>query len=285
MKTFVFRDHHVSYRDEGRGIPIILLHNGGNDHRIWDYQTALFGTSHRVIAPDHPGYGSSDKPYINYSLHFYTDYLRAFIEHLGVERPVLVGNCIGSAMALQYALENPGKARALVLFNLATEDTLLHGVFGYMYRMIEKNPRIRNVFAQVADIRGFSRIVRMMGFGILYGKTGDPDESFQDHLACLYAGQEQMPVLYNLLSNFASFRKLDCAVRPGDFPPCCMIWGRQNHILSAAHGAEYARRFGADDCFMIDECGHMVMREDHDGVNHIMAEFLFRNSAYYRASE
>jgi pimeloyl-ACP methyl ester carboxylesterase len=94
-----------------------------------------------------------------------------------------------------------------------------------------------------------------------------------------------MPVLYNLLSNFASFRKLDGAARPGGFPPCCMIWGRQNHILSAVHGEEYARRFGADDCYMIDDCGHMVMREKHESVNHIMSEFLFRNGAYYRGSE
>lgn len=285
MNTFVFREHRVRYRDEGRGIPMILLHNGGNDHRIWDYQSSLFGTSHRIIAPDHPGYGQSDKPLVNYSLHFYADYIRSFIEHLGASRPVLVGNCIGSAMALQYALENPGKVRALVLFNLATEQTLLHGVFGYMYRMVQKSPRIRNVFAQVADIKAFSRMVRMMGFRILYGKTGDPDESFRDHLLTLYSGLEQMPVLYNLLSNFASFRKLDTAGRPADFPPCCMIWGRQNHILSAPHGEEYAMRFGADDCFMVDECGHMVMREKHEGVNHVMSDFLFRNGAYYRASE
>lgn len=285
MNTFVFRGNKVRYHEEGHGIPMILLHNGGNDHRIWDFQTTLFNKSHRVIVPDHPGYGMSDKPHINYSLHFYSDYLGSFIEHLGADRPVLVGNCIGSAMALQYALENPGKARALVLFNLATERTLQHGVFGYMYRMIEKNPRIRNVFAQVAEIEGFSRMVRMMGFRILYGKTGDPDDSFRHHLAHLYGEATQMSVLYNLLSNFASFRKLDWAAKPKNFPPCCMIWGKQNHILSAESGREFNMSFGPEESCVIDGCGHMVMREKHEEVNRIMSEFLFRNGALYRASE
>ncbi len=285
MKTFLFRENRIRYLDEGDGIPVILLHNGGNDHALWEYQVPLFEKTHRVIAPDLPGYGVSDRPRINYSLYYYTDFIEAFIEHLGADRPVLVGNCIGSAMSLQYALEYPEKVRALVLFNLATENTLRHGIFGFMYGMMEKSPRIRNVFSQVSEIEGFSRMVRMAGFRVLYGKTGDPDPMFGKHIEELYGHPDQMKVLYNLLSNFASFRKLDGVAKPDDFPPCCMIWGRQNHVLSAEHGDAFNRAFGPDDSYALEGCGHMVMRENHEEVNRIITDFLFRNGAFFRGSK
>jgi pimeloyl-ACP methyl ester carboxylesterase len=281
VNTFIYGGHRVSYREEGRGVPMIFLHNGGNDHRIWDYQVACFGTRYRVIAPDHPGYGMSDKPRIGYSLDFYTDYLGAFIKHLGAKRPVLVGNCIGSAMALRYALDNPGRVGALVLFNLATENTLRSGIFGPLYKITIGSSRARRVIALFAKAGCVSRLTRMMGFRVLYGKTGDPDPSFRRHLDLLYSGRDQLPVLYSLLSNFGNFRGLDSAVKPDGFPPCCVIWGKQNLILPEKGGARFCASFGPGDYRVMEDCGHMVMREKHEEVNRIISEFLERNGAIH----
>ena len=269
----------VSYSEEGSGVPVIFLHNGGNDRRIWDYQVSAFSGSCRVIAPDHPGYGLSGKPRVDYTLDFYADYLRAFIAYVGAKRPVLVGNCIGSAMALRYAMENPGKVRALVLINLATENTLRRGIFGILYTITLGSPRARRAIARLAETGAASRGARLMGYRMLYGKTGDPDPEFKKHLDLLYGSRDQLPSLYSLLANFRSFGVLDGAARPAGFPPCCVIWGKQNRVLPEKGGAEFRSSFGPDEYHVIKGTGHLVMRERHGEVNRIIAEFLVRNGA------
>jgi len=281
LQSFTYRGHAVRYLDVGKGIPIVFLHNAGTDHRIWDYQIARFRQTHRVIALDQLGYGMSDHPMINYSLHLYADFLRKFLEHLKAGPSILIGNCIGSAMSLRFALEFPERVRGLILFNVATEQTLQRGVFGYMYRMIQNRPRIRNIFGHVAEIEGFAKMVRAMGFGILYGKKGEPSPEFGEHLLSLYRSPEQMPIMYNLLTNFASFRMLDGFRRPASLPSCRIVWGRQNRILPLGGGVEFCARFDPDELRIIDDCGHLLMRERHDEVNDLIAGFLFNDGALY----
>ena len=38
MKSIQFGHYKVAYVEAGAGAPLLFLHNGGNDHRIWDYQ-------------------------------------------------------------------------------------------------------------------------------------------------------------------------------------------------------------------------------------------------------
>ena len=83
MKHFLFRGHRVCFHEAGRGEPLVFLHNGGNDHRVWDYQLAHFARTRRVLALDHLGYGESDKPRIDYSLPLYAEMVACFVRELG----------------------------------------------------------------------------------------------------------------------------------------------------------------------------------------------------------
>ncbi len=127
MSTDDFRGYKVWYRASGSGEPMLFLHNGGNDHRIWDRQVEHFSKSHRVIVVDHMGHGQSDCPSIDYTLLLYTEEVAALVDGLHLAPVTLVGHCIGGAMALSYTIGHPENVRALVLFNVATEDTLCAG--------------------------------------------------------------------------------------------------------------------------------------------------------------
>ncbi len=60
--TFDFRGHHVFYRREGQGPPLVLVH--GYPTSSWDWAKIWSGLTSRfdVIAPDMLGFGYSDKP-------------------------------------------------------------------------------------------------------------------------------------------------------------------------------------------------------------------------------
>jgi len=106
----------------GDGPPLVLLHPGIGDLRVWDPVWADLARTFRVIRYDFRGYGSSPAPSEPYS---WLDDLRAVLAHFGLESAHLVGNSNGGATALALAVEQPQAVRSLVL--------LAPGVSGYSW--------------------------------------------------------------------------------------------------------------------------------------------------------
>jgi pimeloyl-ACP methyl ester carboxylesterase len=97
--------------------PVLLLHGGGYDSASLSYRLSIGPISryHRVIAPDWPGYGESDKPKVRYSTEYYVDLLSHLMEALGLEKASLVGSSMGGAICLGFSLRWPQRVEKLVL--------------------------------------------------------------------------------------------------------------------------------------------------------------------------
>ncbi|KUL38876.1 alpha/beta hydrolase [Streptomyces sp. NRRL F-4489] len=112
-------DGRLAYREAGNGAPLVLLHGGFLDHRMWDDQIPALAPDHRVIAPDVRGHGASanaTKPFR------YTDDLAALLRHLETGPAILVGVSMGGAIAVDTALEHPELVRALVVSGVGTSE-------------------------------------------------------------------------------------------------------------------------------------------------------------------
>ncbi len=104
-----------SYLEAGEGPPVVLLHGLGATNAsflptLWD-----LARDHRVIAPDLPGFGASEKPLRRYHAAFYARWLRDFLDMLGIDRAFFVGNSMGGRVAIEFGLRFPERARRLVL--------------------------------------------------------------------------------------------------------------------------------------------------------------------------
>jgi pimeloyl-ACP methyl ester carboxylesterase len=100
------------------GSTVLLLHGGGTDSAklSWgDVMVPLAESGHRVLAPDLPGYGESERPDIAYNTTFYIDFVGQLITTLGLERPSLMGLSMGGAIALGSTLRWPERVNCLVL--------------------------------------------------------------------------------------------------------------------------------------------------------------------------
>jgi 4,5:9,10-diseco-3-hydroxy-5,9,17-trioxoandrosta-1(10),2-diene-4-oate hydrolase len=75
--------------------------------------------THRVYAPDLPGFGESAKPLDDYSPAFFARFVAAFLDALEIERTVVVGNSLGGIIALRLALSEPDRVTALILVDSA----------------------------------------------------------------------------------------------------------------------------------------------------------------------
>lgn len=274
MKQFQFKGHRVSYLESGAGTPLVFLHNGGNDHRIWDRQVAHFSRTHRVIAPDHLGYGASDKPALEYTLPLFTEMVAALVEELALAPVALIGHCIGGAMAINYAAQHPEQVSRVVAFNVATEKTLLAGPLGPIYRSFAANHAQREQFCAMLEAEARSRAETDQGLRGQYGAVEPDDAEFAAYIHELYNRPGQLRSLYNNLSNFASFGALDEFEKPAGFPPLLLIWGSANQILPAMAGAALRERLQPEQVEFIADCGHLVMRERPAEINHLLESFL-----------
>jgi pimeloyl-ACP methyl ester carboxylesterase len=102
----------LSHLDQGAGPPVVLLHGGALDHRLWEPQIAALARTHRVIAPDLRGHGASPTPTAPFR---HVDDLAALLRHLDVGPAAVAGVSLGASVAVDLALEAPELVTELVV--------------------------------------------------------------------------------------------------------------------------------------------------------------------------
>src|SRR6266536_4044262 len=96
----------------GDGPPLVLLHPGIGDSRIWEPVLPALAASYRVVRYDARGFGRSPAPTAEFSL--LAD-LISVLGHYGLDRAAFVGCSQGGGSALGLTLEQPARVSALVL--------------------------------------------------------------------------------------------------------------------------------------------------------------------------
>jgi pimeloyl-ACP methyl ester carboxylesterase len=106
----------IYYETAGEGDPLVLVHAGIADSRMWEGQVLAFADRYRVIRHDMRGFGMTamvDEPFSHH------EDLRGLLDSLGVERAHLVGCSMGGGAVLDFALEYPQRVGNLVLVGSA----------------------------------------------------------------------------------------------------------------------------------------------------------------------
>jgi pimeloyl-ACP methyl ester carboxylesterase len=102
----------IHYQRSGVGFPVLFIHAGIADSRMWEPQAKAFANQFDMIRPDMRGFGDSELPPKPYSTR--SD-LIGLLDHLGVSRAHVVGCSMGGTAAIDLALERPDRVERLVL--------------------------------------------------------------------------------------------------------------------------------------------------------------------------
>jgi 3-oxoadipate enol-lactonase len=103
----------------GEGPPVVLLHAGVADSRLWEPQLRSFPQSHSVLRVDLPGFGNSPLETNPVSLR---GAVRDAMDAEGIDRAALVGVSLGGNTSLELTLESPERVSALVLVGAGLPD-------------------------------------------------------------------------------------------------------------------------------------------------------------------
>ena len=109
------------YEAEGDGVAVVLVHGLARDARMWDDQVPALKDIARVVRYDVRGFGRSTRE--AESSYSHADDLWRLLEHLGIDRAVLVGLSMGGRNVVEATRAAPERVRTLVLL-----DAVLDGV-------------------------------------------------------------------------------------------------------------------------------------------------------------
>jgi pimeloyl-ACP methyl ester carboxylesterase len=105
---------HLYYETHGSGRPMILLHGGLGTGEMFGPILPTLAENHQVIAPDLQGHGRTadiDRPI---DIRLMADDIAALIDHLGLDKPDVVGYSLGGGVAFMTASKYPEKIGKLV---------------------------------------------------------------------------------------------------------------------------------------------------------------------------
>lgn len=98
------------------GIPVVFVHSFLGDTYQWSGQVDHLRSYRRAVAFDLRGHGKSDAPVNNdYSVESFVKDIEAVVDHLKLDRFVLVGHSMGGSAAIAYAGKNPERVAGLLL--------------------------------------------------------------------------------------------------------------------------------------------------------------------------
>jgi pimeloyl-ACP methyl ester carboxylesterase len=117
-KIFV-RGIEIHYQTRGEGPDVVLIHGLSSSLAVWYNGTlpTLVAAGFRVTVYDLRGHGLSQMTPSGYSSAESAEDLKAFLDALEIDRVLLAGHSFGGAIAMHFAVLNPGRPRGLVLLD------------------------------------------------------------------------------------------------------------------------------------------------------------------------
>ncbi|MDJ0719423.1 MAG: alpha/beta fold hydrolase [Prochloraceae cyanobacterium] len=277
MKVYAFQDQYIKvdsintrYWTAGnKGKTIILLHSAGGSIEFWLYNIGCLAKFHRVYAIDMVGSGRSDKPSASYSLLYLAQFIKSFMDTLGIKSATLIGHSLGGGVALKFALISPEQLEKLVLV----------GSFG-LGREIAMSVRFSSLPFVINSISFTKDILKLMLKQSCYEV-----QSIQEEWIELRYPVFSLPNRHKALVKLAQRNLNLLGVRSTVFRPILenlkkikvpslIIWGKQDSILPVAHAYVAAQNLPNNCLNIFDFCGHIPQLEYPEKFNCLVLDFI-----------
>jgi pimeloyl-ACP methyl ester carboxylesterase len=259
----------IFYREAGAGEPILLLHGVPTSSYLWRRLLPRLAGFGRAVAPDHYGFGRSDKPAdADYSVPGYVRYLEGFTAALGLDRLHLIVHDFGGPFGLAFAIAHPERVRSVVLLN--------------------------TVFYSDYEWHPLAKIWRTPGDGedLMAGWTR---ERFGEGLRKWLAHPENvtgadLDAYYEPIADpamRAAILKLYRNTTPSEHPeweerlrrlgvPALIVWGRRDPFLPPEWAERFHRDLAGSALAILDDAGHFVQEDQPEKVAQLIEAFYAR---------
>jgi len=258
----------LHYLDNGSGDAVLFIHGSGpgaSGHSNFKQNYPEFAAAgHRVLVPDLPGYGASDKPETDYTLDFFVDALFGLLDALDIARCTLVGNSLGGAIAIRMALDQPQRIARLVL--MAPGGLMEKEQY---YLQMEGIQKMGTAFAngELNDAAGMRRLLSLQ----LFDAAQISDETVNERVAVVKEQPRCVLTRMQVPNLSAQLAGLSC--------PILGFWGMNDRFCPASGAQTLLQACRNIRFVLLSECGHWVMVEHRALFNREVLAFLAEDAA------
>ena len=261
--------------DEGRGVPLVFVHGFPLSRGVWHKQIDAFRSSHRVIAPDLPGFGESDARPGPTTMTAYAADVRALLQHLATGPVVLVGHSMGGYVALAFARQFPELLRGLVLVSTKAGPDTAEAAAG------------RRAMAEKVQAKGVQVALDAMASKML--AAGKQDSSMVAQVLGFMAPSRPPGVIGALLG---MAERPDATASLAQIAvPTLVITGADDTLIPPEESEKLAGVIRGAQLNLIPHAGHLVAVEQPEEFNHVLqgwlhgADFVSAAGKPYRTKE
>ena len=107
----------VHYVRHAKGLPVILQHGWPEFWYVFHKNIPELAEHFDIIVPDLRGFGDSDKPETTPGIDDYVADLKAFVDHLELDRVGIVTHDVGPWIVQPFARQNPDRVAGIFFFD------------------------------------------------------------------------------------------------------------------------------------------------------------------------
>lgn len=240
----------IHYLSSGEGLPLVYVH-GNTGSSLW-FSKVMELPGYKTYALDLPNFGRSDPLPGEVSIDGYAAFLKAFVEALGLGRPLVVAHSLGGAVAQTFALSFPDKLRALVLVDSAAPSGLVTPK--ERYPLIEAMRQDRSFLA-----KALAATVPTLRDPAFFEALVDEATKMA---APAWIGNAETLSAFNVVDGTRAFDK-----------PVLVVWGRSDYIVTEAMARQTAEAYPKSTLKILEGVGHSVIVEDPARFLALLGEF------------
>ncbi len=227
--------YRIHYYAAGSGQPIVLLHGGPGDALSWADYVPDLAAHGRVYAIDLLGFGSSDKPDVDYRATVQAQVVHDFLDSQNIRQVDLVGVSMGGQIALHVARQWPDRVRRLVVADSA----------GIIFSPDAPQPP----FPQ--DEQEFRRLMTPKPSSL-------PSFVVRDILRSIRASANQFVLQRALRNRNNGVDFLDGQVQTVSMP-VLILWGEQDILTPLSWGKALHQQIPQSTFVILQGCGHIAL--------------------------
>jgi pimeloyl-ACP methyl ester carboxylesterase len=258
----------VHYRDEGKGVPIVLVHGTASSLHTWDAWTKELTKNYRVIRMDLPAFGiTGPNKNADYSIKAYTAFLDQFLTKINVDSFYLVGNSLGGNIAWNYTAEHPKKIEKLILVDASGLPT--NKPQPAIFKMA-KTPVLSSLFLYVTPKFFIKKNMKEV-----YGDKSKLTDSLvtRYHKMALRVGNRQA-FIDRAKIDFKLGAKVNVDKLKSIQTPTLLIWGAKDTWIPLDNGKRMDRILPNSKLVVLENSGHVPMEENPTESVEILKDFL-----------
>jgi 4,5:9,10-diseco-3-hydroxy-5,9,17-trioxoandrosta-1(10),2-diene-4-oate hydrolase len=256
--------YRIHYTDQGQGPVVVFLHGSGNGASGYSNfkgnVPALVAAGYRCIVPDLIGYGYSDKPDdVEYPLSFFIECIKQTLDVIGVDQYTLVGNSLGGAIALGFALAHPDNVERLVLMAPGglndLPDYLAMPGMAMMFGLFNSGEPVTP-----------ERMKEFFRKAFVVNPDCVDDALVQERFEIMKTQNPQVIKTMKVPNMTGQLGQITC--------PSLALWGLNEQMMPDSGIMRLAK--GMPNCRMVlvPQCGHWVMMEHRELFNRTVIDFL-----------